>query len=519
VDEIPSPDRSTAGLTRSTLTGLQWSYIGSAVGGVLQFGMAAIMARLLTPAAFGLVALAGLFLRFADYFAKAGISQALIQKARLSSADIRAAFTLSASFSSAFALLMAVGAPIAGRFAQDADLVPVLRWLTLGLVIQGLGAPATALLRRNLRFKLLTQIEIGSYVFGYVFVGLGMALGGAGVYALVAAMLVQIAGRSLASYLSVRHPVLPTTAADSYRSIFSFGARISAVGFFEFLQSNLDTLAIGRWLGAAPLGLYNRAKLIGELPAYQLTRGLHQVLFPSFSAIQFELDRLRKAYLSAVGGAAAIILPLNAGMAVAAPEIVLVLLGPQWTGAVPVLPWLLLASSLGLIGHFAGTVAEAQARLNAKLLIAFASTSALILFLVLAEGRGLSAFGAAVAGSAAISHFGYVALIAQSLKTDLRTLTQPYLRATVGAAIVAAAIAGARLLLIAAGAPIGLTLSGQVLVGALTLVLLLRFGLMRPYRDDFARRLADAGVYRNSGSRLSRLVKLGIGHPPADESL
>jgi lipopolysaccharide exporter len=514
--ELPTPEGSPTGLTRTTLTGLQWSYIGSAVAAVLQLGMAAVMARLLTPAAFGLVALAGLFLRFVDHFAKAGISQALIQKPRLSTFDIRAAFTLSVGLSSTFALIVLLAAPLAGDLAQDPDLVPVLQWLTLGLVMQGLGAPATALLRRDLRFKFLAQIEVGSYILGYTVVGLAMALAGAGVYALVAAMLVQMAVRAVGAYLATRHPILPTAATDSYRSIFSFGARISIIGFLEFLQANLDTLAVGRSLGAAPLGIYNRAKLIGELPGYQLTRGLAQVLFPSFSAIQSELARLRKAYISSVGGAAAIILPLNAGMAVAAPEIVLVLLGPKWVDAIPVLPWLLLASSLTLLGHFAGIVAEAQARLNAKLIIAVTSTCTLVLLLYAADGHGLPAFGAAVAGTALVTHLGYVSVLTRSLQTTLLTLTQPYLRAGLGAAAVAAVIAAARLLLTGIGSPIGLTLAVEVLGGGLTLVLLLRFGPMRPYRDDFARRLADAGVYRNPRSRLARTAGFVVGPPLGD---
>lgn len=515
--DVPTPpdERQTANLTRSTLAGLQWAYLGSAAGAVLQFGMTAVMARLLTPAAFGLVALAGLFLRFVNYFAKAGISQALIQKLQLTQHDLRAAFTLSTGLAAGFSIVVLLLAPLAGEVAQDPAVVPVLRWLALGLILQGLGAPSLALLRRDLRFKHLALIEVGSYAIGYIGVGLSMALMGFGVYALVAAMLTQGTVSTVSAYLLIRHPVLPTRATQSYRSILSFGARISVVGFFEFLQSNLDTLAVGRWAGATQLGLYNRAKLLAELPSYQLMSGLSQVLFPSFSAIQRDRERLFGAYRIAVGSAAAIVLPLNAGMAIAAPEIVMVLLGPQWDGAIDVMPWLLLASSITLVGHFAGVVAEAQAALNAKILIAIATTTTLALLLVLAEGRSLAAYGAAVAASAVVSHVGYVAVLRRTLQKTFKELISPYGRSLLAAVIVASAIAAAREALVRLGAPLVAVFAIEILVGAATLFGLLRVGVLRPFRLEFARRLAASGMLNADAGLPGRALRWLLGTVPA----
>ena len=515
--DVPTPpdERQTANLTRSTLAGLQWAYLGSAAGAFLQFGMTAVMARLLTPAAFGLVALAGLFLRFVNYFAKAGISQALIQKPQLSQHDLRAAFTLSSGLAAGFSIVVLLLAPMAGEVAQDSAVVPVLRWLALGLILQGFGAPSLALLRRDLCFKQLALIEVGSYVIGYIGVGLSMALTGFGVYALVAAMLTQGAVSTGSAYFLVRHPVIPTRATQSYRAILSFGARISVVGFFEFLQSNLDTLAVGRWAGATQLGLYNRAKLLAELPSYQLMSGLSQVLFPSFSAIQRDPERLFGAYRTAVGSAAAIVLPLNAGMAIAAPEIVGVLLGPQWEGAIDVMPWLLLASSITLVGHFAGVVAEAQAALNAKILIAIATTTTLAVLLVWAEGRSLAWYGAAVAVSAVVSHVGYVAVLRRTLRKTFRELTRPYGKSLIGAGIVAVTIAIARHSMLYIDAPLISVFVGEVLVGAATLLGLLRFGVLRSFRLEFAQRLVSSGMFDPKGGRLGRLIAWFLGTLPA----
>jgi lipopolysaccharide exporter len=508
----PPPERPKADLTRQTLAGLQWTYLGTATTAVFQFGMTAVMARLLTPAAFGLVALAGLFLRFVNYFARAGVTQAIVQKPSLSRHDIRAAFTLSAGLGAAFAFVAATAAPLAGSVAQDAELVPVLRWLSLSLVIRGLGAPAVALLRRELRFKPLAVIDIVSYLVGYVGVGLPMALNSAGVYALIGAMLTQTAVGAVGAYAIAAHPLLPTTERRSYRAILSVGGRISVINFLEFLKLNLDTLAVGRWAGASQLGLYNRANLLADLPAYHLTNGLSQVLLPSFSSIQTEHRRLREAYLSAVGMTAAIVLPMNAGMAVAAREIVMVMLGPQWLGAIEVMPWLLLASSLTLIGHFAGVVAEAQAALNAKMLIAGGSAATLALLLVLAEGRSLSAYGVALAATAAVSHLGYVWLLTRTLESSFRILFRPYLPAMLAAGLLAAAIAGCRALLLElTDLPVGIILLGEITTGAVSLLILFRLGPLRGLRSDFARRLSAAGLLRGDGRLIDRIALWVVG--------
>lgn len=510
------PGRPTADLTRHTVAGLQWTYLGTVVGAVFQFGMTAVMARLLSPAAFGLVALAGLFLRFVNYFARGGVTQAIVQKAHLSSLDVRAGFTLSAGLGAVFTGIALLAAPLAGSIARDANLVPVLRWLAIGLFVTGLGAPSIAVLRRELRFKPLALIDLASYVVGYIGVGLPLALGGAGVYALVFAMLTQNVVNALGAYVVVRHPLTPTLAREPHRAILGFGARISVIGFFEFLKSNLDTLAVGRWAGATQLGLYNRGNMIADLPAYHLTNGLSQVLFPSFSSIQTEKRRLRQAYLSAVGMTAAIVLPMNAGMAVAAREIVLVVLGPNWMGAVEVMPWLLLASSIALTGHFAGVVAEAQAALNAKLVVAATSALSLVLFLLLAAGGPLAGYGAALAASALISHLGYVTVLTRSLETPFRSLTTPYGPALLGAAITAAAIGGCRAIMIhVVEAPVAAILVVEVAVGAVTLALAFRFGPLRVVRNELARRLSDAGLLDGRSGGVRRLLSWLVGSPAA----
>lgn len=513
MSDDPSPDRPTSNLTRHTLKGLQWAYLGSAVGGILQFGMAAALARLLSPSAFGLIALANLFLRFVDYFAKAGVTQAVIQKPTLSSTDIRAAFTLSAGLAAGFSALVFQLSPLVARIVGEPDLAPVLRWLALGLLLQGVGATSIALLRRSLNFRALAVIEVGSYTIGYVGVGLAMAIAGAEVYALVGAMLTQVSIKTIGAYARVKHPLLLTLSRTSHRAILGFGARISVVGFFEFLRSNLDTLALGRWAGATQLGYYNRSKLLAELPSYQLMQGLSQVLFPSFSAIQSDPRRLLKAYLSAVGAAAAIVLPLNAGMAMASHDIILVVLGSRWLPAADVLPWLLLASAIALTGHFAGVVAEAQAALNAKMAISLGATGMLAVLLFLVRDQSLSAYGAALAATTIAAQLSYIVLISRTLKAPLRVLLRPYGPGLMASILVVVAIGLTRMLLPHEVMTLPLLLLLQVLAGAITLGAAFRVGPLTTVRRDLAQRLHESRLVDSESAGLRRLVSLIVGDP------
>jgi hypothetical protein len=144
-----APSRPTPDLTRHTISGPPRAYLGSAVGGVPQFGMTAALARLPAPSGSGLIALSDLFLRFVEHSTKAGVTQAPMHRLTLSTADNRAAFTLSAGLAAGFSALVFFHSPLATRIFSELDLPPVLQWLALGLPIQGLGPRSIAPLRRS----------------------------------------------------------------------------------------------------------------------------------------------------------------------------------------------------------------------------------------------------------------------------------------------------------------------------------------------------------------------------------
>jgi lipopolysaccharide exporter len=498
------------------MSGLRWTYTQAAVSAVLQLVMAAVLGRLLTPAAFGLVALANLVLRFVDRFARIGVSQAIVQKLDLDDEDVRAAFTISVGFSAMFTAAAWLASPLAADLFNEPGLVPVLRAMSLSLLIVGLGAPSTGLLRRDMRFRTLAIIGIVSYVVGYGIVGVGLAILGGGVTALVGAALTQAGVTTVVAYAIRRHSVRPSRSRAAYRAIIAFGGRVSVIGFFEFLGNELDTLAVGRYANVTQLGLYNRGYLLVSLPLYQLKSGLSKVLFPALSSIQTDLPRLRRTYLSAIGGAAAIGLPICAGIAVAANELILVILGPQWVDAVPVVPWLAVAAAMSLVGHFGGVMAEALNVLNAKLVIVVSKVGFLAVLLWLAAGGPVEGYAAALAGAATYAQFAYVLVMARTLRLPSATILARLAPAVLAAALVVMAQGGVRWLLVLAATPEALSLAAQIGTAAIVLAASLRFGPLRTTAREVVARtgqLAPDGTTGDAGSRrrLTRIIRSILG--------
>lgn len=501
---------AVAELTRPTLDNLRWTYGAAGVSAVLQLGYTAVMGRLLTPADFGLVAMALVFLRFGSYFAEMGVGPALVQRPALTPRVIRAGHTSGIGLGLLFAAVIALAAPLAARLYDTPAVVGVVRLTALTFVINGAGLTATSLLQRDLRFPRLAVIEVVSYCCGYLGVGVLAALAGAGPYSLVAAALGQSVLAAVLAYVAVRHPVAPLVGGGELRALYRFGGQVSIIGFLEFIGGSLDTLVVGRLAGPGPLGQYNRASLLVTLPFQRAIFGLSNVLFATFSRIADQRERIRGAYLGLLRVVAAVLLPVVAGVAVAADEIVAVLLGSQWGPAAAVVPLLALATALDLLSHLAAVVCEATDELRGKLALQAAFVVLLGALLLLATGGSLRAYAGAVVVGQAFRLCGYALLMRRVLGAGAREHLQALAAPALGAAGVAAAIALATAALAELGAPVGAALAAQVGVGALVLALLFVAGPLAPVRREAAGRLLDAGYLAGAaagGGIVGRMLR------------
>jgi lipopolysaccharide exporter len=495
-------------LSKRTWKGLQWTYGASLFGALLQLGYTAAMGRLLTPSDFGILAIALVFLRFGQYFAQMGVGPALIQSPTMSDRKISTAFAITIVLSVTVSATFIAVAGLARNLLDDPAVVPVVRVMALGLVVGAIGTTAESLLSRELRFRRLAINQLISFVVGYLLVGLTLAVMGTGVWSLVAAHLCQTALISALSIGARPHPVLAGWNRRDAVALVSFGGRVSVISFTEFLGITLDTMVIGRVAGGDRLGQYNRAFQLVNLPLERMMQGVQSVLFPAFSHIQSERDRLARVYRSALGLAGAILIPTACGMAVAAGPLVLVVLGGQWTLAAEVLPFLAFTAVGSLLALLGAIICEATADLNRKLALQIAHVVVLI-SLLLAAGADLRLLAAAVALAQLVRVVGYFSLMHRTLSTTLRQhLTALLPSLATGAAVSLAGWTWNNLL--AEQLRPSALLFAHIVSGAVLLFFSFRFGPLSGVRADLTVWLDRANALDRVPAWLRRLGGLTV---------
>ena len=261
-------------------------------------------------------------------------------------------------------------APLAVYIFDSERLINVIRFASLSFLIQGISTTSVSLLTRELNFKAMAINNISSYIIGYLFIGIGMAYYGFGVYSLISAMLSQVLINGILCYAVIRHSVKFIFGWQHFKPLFSYGSKISIISFFEFIMGSMDKLLIGRMLGSGMLGFYDRAFQLIYLPTYNISISVSRVMFSSFSKLQADLKELFRSYSSTVTLTSIIVFPICFGVIASAKEIVYVILGEGWDQSIDVLKILSLAVPLALMNtFFSGIVCEATANLKKKLYI------------------------------------------------------------------------------------------------------------------------------------------------------
>lgn len=460
-------------LTAKTLNGVKWTSIATVSNSVMQIGYSAVMARLLGPTEFGLVAMSAVILRFGGYFANMGMAQAIIQKKDLSTEDIRAAFTSGLLLGGFFFALIWVLAPFSILVFDNAKVIEVVRIMAVSFLIGGFASTSNSLLRRQMEFKVLSIAETCSYIVAYLGIGIVLAYVGFGVWSLVLATLSQSIIMAIISYSYVRHNIQLLFSWQQYKPLFAYGSKMSFISFLEFLYSNMDTLLIGHFLGSSKLGIYNRAYNLIYLPLYFLTTSLAKVIFPSFSKIQLDREKLTSIYLSSITIIATVLIPASVGVIISGRELVLILLGDKWTESIPILQIICIAIPLSLITMFAGIVCDATASLKKKIILNVIYIQIILVLFYFLRDYGLKGFASAIATGEVIKTFMYMYLMRQILLVNYKQLFGSYIPGIINGVVVGGILYLVTSSLRSAESPLWLIFSCQVITGALLLLLLI----------------------------------------------
>lgn len=324
-----------------------WSAVGAFGGRAMQFAATVVLARLLSPAEFGQVAVLGIFTYVATALIESGFGSALIQMQNVAREDESAVFHFNLAMASVLYAAIWFLAPAIARFYGQPALQPLARVLALVFFCNAFGLVQGTLLTKQLDFRRLTQAQLGATLASG---GLGilLALRGWGVWSLAAQTIANAAVRSgLLWFLSPWRP-LGRFRLASLRAMFPFGSRLLASGLLGSVLENVYATVIGKVFTQADVGFYSRAQLAQRQAADSLTGVVVSVAFPAYASVQHDPARLRDGYRRSIVFASAALFPLMLGLAALARPLFLLVFSAKWAASIPYFRILCLS---GLLYH------------------------------------------------------------------------------------------------------------------------------------------------------------------------
>lgn len=302
----------------------------------VQFVIQVLMARILSPEHYGVLAMMLIFVNLANVFIQTGFSTALIQNKDVTEEDYSSVFCLSTLVAVAAYVLIFAAAPLIGRFYKMPELVAPLRVIALVLFPGALNTVQLAKVSRELNFRVVFTSNILAIVISGV-VGLLIACNGGGLWALVAQVLLNVTVASVTMLFTV--PWRPDLICNfqRVRMLFSFGWKLLASGLLDTLYHDLSSLIIGRKYSSGTLGYYNRGRQFPQFLINAVNGTVQSVMLPVMSAKQDDRQCLKEIARNSVTISSYILFPVMAGLAAVAPPVVSLLLTDKWLPSVPYL--------------------------------------------------------------------------------------------------------------------------------------------------------------------------------------
>ena len=324
---------------------------------VLNLGSTVVLARLLSPGDYGLVALCTSINGFAAILTELGLAAAVVHTRFVTEKLLSTAFWLNAVSGLALTLIISACAPLIAALYDE----PALVWLVVVSSLSftlSMGAVHAGLLQRTMRFKDMGTNEVFAAVVGVV-VTIAAALLGAGPYALVAGSLSTTTTSTVRYWITVRWLPRAKPGRAELRELWSFGGGLTGANIVNYWSRNADTVLLGRFAGTADLGLYNRSYNLMMLPLSQASSVLTRVLFPALVEVRDDLARFRTAWTNTVRYSLLFGIPVGIGVAVTAPAMVETLYGAKWLAMATTLALLSASVPPQLIGRNLGPVYQA----------------------------------------------------------------------------------------------------------------------------------------------------------------
>jgi PST family polysaccharide transporter len=407
---------------------------------VFSLASTAVLARVLAPEDFGIVAMVMSVAAFVGVFKDFGLSAAAVQAAdTLTPVQASNLFWLNVAAGALLTLLTVASAPLVGKVFGQPALVPVTMCIALSFVLASLGTQHAATLQRLLLFRRKAAADVAGALLSFA-VSIVLAMQGYSYWALVWGTLAGTLATSLLLVALAPLPIQRPRRGQGVRPLLRFGGHVTAFEFVNYFHRNLDNVLIGRFWGAEALGLYSRAYQLLMFPINNLRTPINAVAFAAMSRLRDEPEQFRAYYRKVSFLLALTSMPLVAFLAVAAEQLLALLLGPRWSGAVPIFQALALAGFIQPVASLRGLVALSSGRSRDYLLLGV--INAVVVCIAFALGLRWGPIGVAVGYSLAIYALLYPTVKLSFRGTRIRmadfwsAIGQPAFASLLGAAAV-----------------------------------------------------------------------------------
>ena len=313
-----------------------WRFMERIGAQAVAFVVEIILARLIVPEAFGIIALVTVFINILQVFVDSGMGNALIQKKNADDLDFSSVFYFNMAMCIVLYGLMFVAAPFIADFYNMPDLTPIVRVLSLMLVVSGVRNIQQAYVSRHLMFKRFFYATLGGTVLAAV-VGIGMAYKGFGVWAVVAQQLCRATSAAVILWLTVKWRPKLMFSLERLKGLFSYGWKLLISALIDVGYNNLRKLIIGKLYTASDLSFYDRASYFPCFIVGNINTSIDSVLLPTMSAEQDDKSRVRAMTRRAIKTSTYLMMPCMVGLAVCAEPVVRLILTEKWLPCVPFL--------------------------------------------------------------------------------------------------------------------------------------------------------------------------------------
>ncbi|MDC3212108.1 lipopolysaccharide biosynthesis protein [Pseudoalteromonas distincta] len=317
---------------RKVKSGFIWSALDSLGTQAIALTTSLILANILGPAVFGLIAMLTIFIALANVFINSGFTAALIRKVDRNESDFATTFYFSLGVSIGCYLLLFFCAPYIAQFYQEPELIQLTRVIALIIIINTFSAIPIVKLSVNLNFKTQAKCNFVGLICSGI-LALILAYLDYGVWTLVAQQVALAVINAL--MLNLLAPWWPKQkfSKKSFKKLFKFGSKLLLSGLLDTIYNNIYSLIIGKQFTAIQLGLFNQANRLSSLPATTLTGVIQKVTYPMLSAMQHDTKKLDASYLLTLQFAAVVIFPTMFGLCIIAEPLINILLGQEWQGS------------------------------------------------------------------------------------------------------------------------------------------------------------------------------------------